>query len=160
MWSALWSLLCSSQQRGFLVWGFDPSTLTENVQKCRLDGEEVLILHLRTAESHELRQAEQVFDIVARVAAADGNLGSNLFVRGRTKVDGVVRSSDVDEGQQRTLAFLPRDELHRLCYVTPQHNLSHVQVLKGFFNLGGSDFIDHSPCARLPGKQVAGRYSS
>lgn len=159
MWSAWCSLLCSSQQSGFWVYVTDPSAVVENVQNSRLDGEEVLVLYLGTVEPHELCQAHQVFSIVARVAPAGRNLGSHLPVRGRAEVHRVVRSSDVDEGQQRSLTLLLRDELYRLHYVTPQHNLSHVQVLEGLFSLWVSHLIGNPPCASLQGKQVEKRYS-
>lgn len=148
------SLLCRSQQQRFMVWAFNPLTVRVNVHSCCLDGKKMLILHLRAVEPHELRQADEIFDIVARVAAACGDLGSDLHVRGRPEIDGIVGGSDVDEGQQGTLSLLLRDKLHHLCYVSPQHNLSHVQIFKGLFNLGVCHFIGDTPCASLQGEQI------
>lgn len=125
-----------------------------NAQNSRLDGEEMLVLRIGTAAPHELRQADQVFRVVSRVAPAGGNLGGDLLVRGRAEVDGVVGRGDVDQGRQGALTLLLRGELHRLRHVTSQHDLPHVKVLEGLLDLGGSHLVGNSPCAGLWGKQV------
>lgn len=134
--------------------GLDPYGVLENVQSSGLDREQVLILNLGTRKPHELCQTHEVFDIEARAAPADGDLGSDFFVGGRAKVDGAVRSGDVDEGRQRLLALLPREEVDRFYYITPQQNLSGVQVLEGAFNLRVRHLIGYSPSAGLQGKYV------
>lgn len=126
MRSATSKLLNNSQKEGFLVWSLKLPTVLENVHNCCLNGEKVLVFSFGTVAPHELRQLEQIFNIVARVAAADGNLGGDLCGRGRAEIDGVVRGGDVDEGQQRAVTPLFRDELHHLFHVTPQHNLPPV----------------------------------
>lgn len=133
--------------------GCNPFWVMENVQKSSLDREQVFILYLRTVEPHELRQAHEVFTIRARGAPADGDLGSDLLVRGGAEVDGVVRRGDVDQGQQRTLPLLLGKELHCLHHVTPRDNLPRVQVLEGPFNLGIRHLVGHSPGASLAGKE-------
>lgn len=125
----------SASFHGSLVLEFDPPTVVENLYNSCLDGKKVLVLHLGTVEPHKLCEPEQVFNVVARAATADGDLGGDLLVRRRAEIDGVVRGSDVDQSQQRILALLFGDELHHLCGVASQQNLSHVQILKGLIDL-------------------------
>lgn len=117
--------LYNFQQQGFPVVGSELSAVAENVQNSCLDREKVLILHLRTVVPHKFCKADQVLNIVAGVASADGNLGGNLPVRGRPEVDGVVRCGDVNKGQHWTVTVF-RNEFHHLCYVPALDNLSHV----------------------------------
>lgn len=139
----------SQSSHGVLVLELDPSTVVENLYYSCLNGKKVLVVHLRTAEPHKLCEPEQVLGVVARVAAADGDLGGDLLVRRGAEVDGVVRGSDVDQSQQGVLARLSGDELHHLCGVAPQQNFSHVQILKGLFHLGAGHLVGNAPCARL-----------
>lgn len=91
--------LYNLKQQGFPVVGFELSAVAENVQNSCLDREKMLILHLRTVVPHKFCKADQVLNVVAGVASADGNLGGNLHVRGRPEVDGVVRCGDINKGQ-------------------------------------------------------------
>lgn len=145
------SAVCKPSQssHGVLVLTFEPSTVVENLNYSCLDSKKVLVVHLRTAEPHELCEPEQVLGVVACVAAADGDLGSDLLVRRRAEIDGVVRGSDVDQSQQGVLACLFGDELHHLCGVAPQQNFSHVKILKGLFHLGPGHLVGNAPCTRL-----------
>lgn len=133
------------------------STFTENINHSSFYREKVLVLHIGTVKPHEFHQPLQIFSVVTRVAAANGNLGCNLLVRGRAEVNGVVGGGDVDEGQQGVLIVLFGDELHHLCVVAPKHHLSDVQILERFFNLGFAHFIGNTPCASLGGERKKGK---
>lgn len=89
----------------------------------------MLVLHLGTVQSHELSQAKEILDVVARFTPADGDPGSDLSVRGGAEVNGVVGGSDVDEGQLLSLGLVPGGELHHLSDVPATDGLSRVQVL-------------------------------
>lgn len=141
----------SVQQWPLLVTGRNPLRVLEIVQNSSLDGEQVFVCNLWAVEPHELREAHQIFNVVARRAPADGDLGGDLPVRGRAEVDGVVCRSDVDQSQQGVLALLSGKELHRFHDVAARDDLPRVQVLQGAFDLGMCHLIGHAPRASLRG---------
>lgn len=114
-----------------------------------LDGEEVLVFHLGTADPHELCQTHKVLDVMARASLTGGDLGGNVHIRSRAQIHGIVSSSNVDQGNKRLLVLLFWEELDRLYDISSQQNLSGVQVLEGSFDLGVRYLISHSPCAGL-----------
>lgn len=140
--------------RNIWLWRFQITAVVENVPNGSLDGEQVIVVDLGTVKPHELGQSQQVFGIVARVAPTDGDLGGDLLVRRRAEVGGAGRGCNIDKDVEGVQTLLLRDELRHHRYVTPQHNLSHVQVLKGFFDLRAAHFVGHAPCASLMGKQT------
>lgn len=121
----------------------------DDAQNGGLDGEEVLVFHLRTAEPHELCQTHKVLDIVARAAPTGGDLVGDVRIRGRAQVHGVVRGRNVDQGQKGLLVLLFGEELNLRYDVSSQQNFSGVQILEGAFNFRAWYLICHSPCAGL-----------
>lgn len=121
-----------------------------------LDGEEVLVFHLGTADPHELCQTHKVLDVMARAAPTGGDLVGDVRIRSRAQVHGVVRSGNIDQGQKRLLVLLFWEKLNLLYDVSSQQNLSGVQVLERAFNVRVRYLIRHSPCAGL--QQMEGRY--
>lgn len=85
-----------------------------------LDGEEVLVFHLGTADPHELCQTHKVLDVMARAAPTGGDLVGDVRIRSRAQVHGVVRSGNVDQGHKRLLVLFFWVKLNVLYDVSSQ----------------------------------------
>ncbi|TRY56988.1 hypothetical protein DNTS_023907 [Danionella cerebrum] len=72
-------------------------------EKSSFNREQVGIVNLRAADSHELCQAQQILDVVPRLPLAHSNLSSDLLCAGRPQKNGVVRSGDVQKSLDRRL---------------------------------------------------------
>lgn len=107
------------------------------------------VVHIRAADSHELRQTKQVLDVVARLPLAHGDLSGNFFCAGRPQVNRVVRRRDVNQSLDRGLVCTLRDELYDLGQVATSYGLPHIQVLERLLYLRASHFEGNTPGARL-----------
>ena len=95
-------------------------------QGAGLDGEQMVVLHFGAVQPHEFGEPQQVLDVVAGLAAAHEDLGGDLLVAGRSQVERVVSSGNVDQREQRRLFVPVWDEFHSLGDVAPQHRLPHI----------------------------------
>lgn len=95
-----------------------------------LDGEEMFVFHLGTADPHELCQTHKVLDVMARAAPTGGDLVGDVHIRSRAQVHWVVRSGNVDQGQKRLLVLLFWEKLNLLYDISSQQHLSGVQVVE------------------------------
>lgn len=127
--------------------------MSDDGERRRLHGEQVVVVHVRAAAPHELGQAEQVLQVVARLAAAHRDLGADLLRAGRAQVEGVVGRGDVEHRLHRRLALVVGVEVHHLGGVATAHRLTHVQVLEGLLHLSARHLEGHTPGARLQGKE-------
>lgn len=133
----------------------DPQQVSHDGQRRRLHGKQVVVVDVRAAAPHELGQAEQVLEVVARLAAAHGDLGADLLGAGRAQVERVVCRGDVEQRLHRRLALVVGVELHHLGGVAAAHRLAHVQVLERLLHLGASHLEGHAPGARLQGGETS-----
>lgn len=127
--------------------------MSDDGERRRLHGEQVVVVHVRAAAPHELGQAEQVLQVVARLAAAHRDLGTDLLRAGRAQVEGVVGRGDVEHRLHRRLALVVGVEVHHLGGVAAAHRLTHVQVLEGLLHLSARHLEGHAPGARLQGRE-------
>lgn len=131
-----------------------PQQVSHDGQRRRLHGKQVVVVYVWAAAPHELGQAEQVLQVVARLAMAHGDLGADLLRTGRSQVEGVVGCGDVEQRLHRWLALVISMELHHLGGVAAAHRLTHVQVLEGLLHLRARHLEGHAPGARLQGKNT------
>jgi len=129
-------------------------------QRRRLDGEQVGVVYEGAALPHELGQPQEVLQVVARLAAAQGDLGANLLGAGWPQVQGVVLGGDVHQrrhgGPVLLAAAALREEVHGPGDVAAAHRLTHVQVLEGLLHLGAGHLEGHAPSARLQRQEEEG----
>lgn len=137
----------------------DPQQVSDDGERRRLHGEQVVVVHVRAAAPHELGQAEQVLQVVARLAAAHRDLGADLLRAGRAQVEGVVGRGDVEHRLHRRLALVVGVEVHHLGGVAAAHRLAHVQVLEGLLHLSARHLEGHAPGARLQGKEEEEKFN-
>lgn len=123
--------------------------------KCHpLDGKQVVVFHVWAAAPHELCQAEQVLQVVARLPPAHCNLGTDLLWAGWSQVEWIVCGGDVHQRRNRRPGLLVWKEIHHLGDVATANRLTDIEVLEGLFHLGGRHLKRHAPRAGLRGNEV------
>lgn len=104
---------------------------------------------MRAAAPHELCQAEQVLQVVARLPFAYSDLRADLLRAGGPQVERVVCGGDVQHCLNRMLVFPLREEINHFGAVATADCLAHIEVLEGLLYLGACHLERDTPCARL-----------
>lgn len=113
------------------------------------DGEQMGVIHIWAAHSHELRQSKQVLDVVASLPLAHSDLCCDFFYAGRPQVHGVVDRGNVNQSLDRQLVLSFWEEIYSLSEVATPHRLPYIQVLERLLDLRASHLEGNTPGARL-----------
>lgn len=120
------------------------------------NGCQVLILCLGPTELHEVRQAQQVLEVVAGEATAGQDLCCNGLLRGRAQITRILWSGYISQSLEWLVRGILRVEGDFLGIIAAKYCFPHVQVLQGLAHLLTLNLVCHTPSAALGGNTNIG----